>query len=100
MQPEKYDQAIENVGSRLSDQLNILREKAEFLIAEEFEVAKERGDAVELGEDELRLLKAYRSFKARSPSNSVFLWRTPVEWSFAVPVEFSLLVDPRECAGV
>ena len=96
MESEKFPQLIREAGASLADKIGALTEHAEHFIAKQVEVMKERGDAVELGEDELRLLKAYRGFKARNPANAVFSWRTPDEPGIVLPEAPSLIVDPRE----
>lgn len=96
MESEKFDRLITSAGRDLSA-LGPLIEKAEHFIAEQMEAMKERGEAVELSDDELRLVKAYQSFKARSPGGSVFSWQTPPsENEIVLPPIPSLLVDPRE----
>lgn len=95
MERDKFDAVIRNGGASLSEALHMLREKAEHVIAEQVEAMKERGEAVELGEDELRLLKAYRAFKCRSRPGSRFSWTTPDEAGIVIPESPCLIIDPR-----
>lgn len=96
MEADKFERLVENAGGELAAKFDMLREKAECFVHKQVEEMKQRGEAVELGEDELRLLKAYRAFKARSQPGAVFSWSTPVDSAIVVPSEPCLIVDPRE----
>ena len=95
--PEKFEAMTEAAGGKLAEQFGMLREKAEFLIAEEMQVMKERGAVIDLGEDELAMLKSYRAFLARSKPGAVFSWRPSfTEPVFLLPSDPVLIRDPRE----
>lgn len=97
MQNDKFPELIAAAGGNMADRLGAMREHAEHFIAKQVEAMKESGQAVELGDDELRLLKAYRAFKARSAPGTVFAWTTPNDGGIVLPPDLpSLLVDPRE----
>jgi len=96
MESEKFPELIQAAGGSLAEKMNLMREKAEHFIAEHVEVMKEQGKAVELGEDELRLLTAYRAFKNRSPSGAVFSWKIPTPEGIVIPTEPCLIQDPRQ----
>jgi len=96
MNVEKFQPLIENAGAELSSITKLFREKAEFLVAEQLEVMKEEGSVLEMSEDEIDLIKAYRRFKERSKPGSVFGWKSPIDSKIVIPNQVSLLVDPRE----
>ena len=71
-------------------------EIAEHFVEQELTQRVDKGFVLQLSEDEERLLKAYRSFVARSPGGEAFKWHPPKPEGIVVPAEPSLLVDPRE----
>lgn len=102
--PEKFAEMAEAAGGRFAEELNVLREKAEHFIAEEMQVMKERGDAVDLTPDELAMIKAYRNFVAKTPAGTAFpafSWRPSFldQPGIVFLQEPTLIVDPRDVSS-
>lgn len=74
-----------------------MREESELFVSEAMQKKVDDGDAIELSDDELRMVMAYRTFLNGNPSKSVFKWRVEFDnEKLFVPAETtSLLVDPR-----
>lgn len=96
MQSEKFDDLRESISEDMKAHLGTLREHAEHFAAQQVERMLTEGSALELSEDEERMLRAYRSFCSRSAPCSIFSWRSPDNQQLVLPSAPSLLVDPRE----
>jgi len=66
-------------------------DKLKPFIEDEINTLVEEEKAIELTDDEMRMLKAYRS-----STKEAFSWRRPEPEGIVLPVEPTLLVDPRE----
>jgi hypothetical protein len=100
MQAESFRDLTAGVGDSLIRKYAAMKEHAEHIATEQVTAMKESGEAVELSDDELDMLKAYKRFVARSKPGAVFQWRSPETAGFIVPPSPSFLVDPREVAVV
>ena len=96
MNSEKMEHLKSGIFDRFREELGTLREHAEHFASQQVESMIERGDAIELSDDEIDMVKAYRRFDARSAPGSMFQWRTSPKESIVIPDEPSLLVHPRE----
>jgi hypothetical protein len=85
MQRETLDELREDCLGNVSGLFaeTLLRQKLDNLVEEE--------KAIELTDDEMRMLKAYRS-----STKEIFSWRRPKPEGIVLPTEPTLLVDPRE----
>ena len=81
-------------------QVHALKEHAEHAAFQAVNKLVEDGRAVELSDDEMDMIKAYRRFVARSRPGKRFKWTTPTEPSLVIPEAPSLIIDPREVEPV
>jgi hypothetical protein len=79
----------------MQSKLSKLQEHAEHFACDAMERMVEQGDAIELTDDEGRLLKSYRQFVTRSKPGAVFSWRSLDDSAKIVtPEDPSFIVDP------
>jgi hypothetical protein len=99
MNPEAMESLRGEIEGKLRDQLDTLREHAEHFAVEAVDEMIDKGTAIELTEDEERMLQAYRVFRQRN-SEGVFSWQMPVDKSLITELpEPALLRDPREVSA-
>jgi len=96
MTPEKLGCLESGIADRLKEQLGTLQEHAEHFAHRQVEKMIEEEQAIQLTEDEERLLKSYRAFVSRSIPGAVFSWKSPEEAKLVIPETRALLRDPRE----
>jgi hypothetical protein len=95
MESEKIEDVKSVVIEEMKQHLGTLREHAEHFANRAIASKIESGEAFELSEDEIRLLKSYRAFVLRSKPKSVFSWVTPDSNELVLPAEPCLIQDPR-----
>lgn len=99
MHSEKINELRSELCELLEDR-GTMGEVAEHFAAQQVEKMVEDGDAIELSEDEIRMLKEYRRYRETNASG-VFSWQFSDEQpTFVVPDEPSLLIDPRNVSSM
>lgn len=73
-----------------------LREHAEHFANQAIAKKIDTGEVLELTEDEIRMIKAYRQFVARNQPRKRFKWLTSNEQGIVIPPDPAFLQDPRD----
>lgn len=76
--------------------LGSLREHAEHFAHQAIAKKLDTGEVLELTEDEIRMIKAYRQFAARNQPGKRFKWLTSNEQDIVIPPDPAFLQDPRD----
>lgn len=76
--------------------LDILREYAKHFAHRVIAKKIDTGKVLELTEDEIRMIKAYRQFVARSQPGKKFKWLTSNEQNIVIPPDAAFFQDPRD----
>lgn len=98
MQSDKLHDVERTVADSLMSELSTLREHAEHFAHQTMDAMVETGDAIELSEDEERLLRSYRQFCEQN-TTGVFSWQKPADEGLIIPTH-DMLVDPRDVSKV
>ncbi len=99
MNPDAVKSLRGEIEGSLREQLGTLREHAEHFAVQAVDEMVDKGTAIELSDDEERMLRAYRAFRQRN-SSGVFSWQMPEDKSLITELpEPALLRDPREISA-
>lgn len=95
MNTERLEELDNTIAENLTT-MGGLREHAEHFAKLTVEKMVDQGTAIELTDDEERMLKAYRGFRQRNASG-VFSWAMEdTKLAFVVPEAPNLIIDPRD----
>ena len=102
MNQEGFEKLEKSSATTLVDRFAALREQAEQVVAERVEALKATGDAIELSDEEIRMIRAYRRFVSRTKPGGVFSWRSrdATENKIVTPGDVSIILDPQEVSGI
>jgi hypothetical protein len=98
MEGTKFEQLESNLSAEIERRATTLERKleAQILAAREVERMKAEGEAHEISDEEVRMIRALRRFKARCKPGGVFKWQTrPIE-GVTIHEDTSLIQDPQE----
>jgi hypothetical protein len=100
MESQKFEQLENNLSAELERRATSLERKleAQKLAALEVERMKAAGEAHEITDEEIRMIRSLRRFKATCKPGDVFKWQTrPVEGIVITPENApAMIVDPQE----
>lgn len=100
MNTEKFAELESKASESLVSRMQALREQADQVIHEQVETMKASGAALELSDDEERMLRAYKAFVRRTKPGAVFSWKTPVvPAAIVTPDDVSIILDPQDVSG-
>jgi hypothetical protein len=98
MESREFEELSERSGALLEGKMTTLARKLEarMVVEREIEAMKAEGKAHEITEEEIRMIRAFRSFKTRCKAGDVFKWQTrPVE-GVTIHQDTSLIQDPQD----
>lgn len=98
MQELKYNELETRASAELEQEFSALERKlmARQMIHREIEEMKKTGEAHSLSDEEVRLLTAFRRFKAQCKAGNVFKWQTRPAEGVTLHTDTSLISDPQE----
>ena len=98
MQEQKYEELETRASAEFESKLAKLEQKlqARRVVELEIEAMKAEGKAHEISDEEIRMIRSLRRFKATCKPGDVFRWQTrPVE-GVTIHEDTSLIRDPQE----
>ena len=95
MNSDKFQELGDLIQGRLMQQAGLHSEAAEFFAKDAVDQMVEKGSAIELSDDEERMLAAYRRFREKHASG-IFSWVMEETPGLVLPETPSLIVDPRD----
>lgn len=98
MQETKIGELSERAALMLEEQEPLLTRKleAQQAVMSEIEAMRREDEILTLTEEEERMLRSFRGFKARTKPGGVFRWQTRPDDAVVGTLETSLITDPQD----
>jgi hypothetical protein len=98
MEDRKFEQLAEQSAKALEERETFFSRKLEArrIVELEIEAMKKAGEAHEISEEEIRMVRSFRRFKVTCKAGDIFKWQTRPIDGVSIHVDTSLVKDPQE----